>query len=89
MRLIGISGTAKNTGKTTTTIELLNQSCASGARVALTSIGYDGENRDNVTGLPKPRFHLQAGIPFATAADCLRACTAEYEIVHRTGATAN
>jgi hypothetical protein len=80
MLTVGIVGTAKNTGKTTTALCLLDQLNAAGVQMALTSIGYDGENRDGVTGLPKPRFSLQASAWVATAADCLSAGTAVLRI---------
>jgi hypothetical protein len=85
MKTVGFAGTAKNTGKTTTTIEVLRACRSAGLRVALTSIGYDGENRDNVTGLPKPRFQVAPGMVFATAEGCLRACTVKYRILAQTG----
>jgi len=79
MITIGFSGTAKNTGKTTTTLKILDLCYQEGTRVVLTSIGFDGENRDNVTGLPKPRFFLNEGTIFATAEGCLPVCTADYQ----------
>lgn len=85
MITVGFVGTAKNTGKTTTTLEVLEQASRAGLPTALTSIGYDGENRDNVTGLPKPRFFLQEGMIVATATGCLKACTAGIRIHAHTG----
>lgn len=85
MITIGFAGTAKNTGKTTTAVEVINSGFQAGLRCALTSIGYDGENIDNVTGLPKPRFFLPEGALFATAQECLRATTAGYKILQPTG----
>ena len=49
-KAIGILGTAKNTGKTTTFNFLLEWSNLKSIRVGLTSIGYDGEDIDNITG---------------------------------------
>jgi molybdopterin-guanine dinucleotide biosynthesis protein len=80
MRTIGIAGTAKNTGKTTTALEIIQQVRGAGLRHALTSIGYDGEDRDNITGLPKPRYYLPAGSFVATAERCLLASSAGYTI---------
>lgn len=79
MKAIGVAGTAKNTGKTTTALEMIRQSVRAGLRTALTSIGYDGEERDHITALPKPRYHLPRGMLVATAERCLRAGAAEYE----------
>ncbi|KKM12299.1 hypothetical protein SY88_03835 [Clostridiales bacterium PH28_bin88] len=77
---IGVAGTAKNTGKTTTTASLMEGLLARGIRLGLTSIGYDGEKVDNVTGLPKPRLHLRAGDLVATAEKCLQAGSAAIRV---------
>lgn len=84
MRTIGFAGTAKNTGKTTTAAHLLGLAQAHGLRTALTSIGFDGENRDNVTGLPKPRYTLQPGTWIATAENCLARGSARIQRVETT-----
>lgn len=81
---IGIAGTAKNTGKTTTARALLEHFQAAGVPLGLTSIGYDGESTDNVTGLPKPRLYLEAGALVAVAEGCLRAGTAGVKVIDRT-----
>lgn len=80
MQVIGVAGTAKNSGKTTTTASLLG--CwPDPASLALTSIGYDGEIRDNVTGLPKPRLAVSTGSLVVTAEECLRAGSARLSII--------
>lgn len=85
MRKLGIAGTAKNTGKTTTLNVLLAHLCAAKERrVALTSIGYDGETLDNVTGMPKPRILVQPGTFVATAAQCVRTGDAGLRVVEDT-----
>lgn len=85
MRTIGFAGTAKNTGKTTAALHLLELSCAAGYRSALTGIGYDGEALDNVTGLPKPRYFVRRGVYVATAESCLKSGSAGYILRQRTG----
>lgn len=70
-RVVGIAGTAKNTGKTTALNALVAEAHARGAGVAATSIGYDGEAVDNVTGLPKPRIVLHPGALATTARSCV------------------
>jgi hypothetical protein len=80
---VGIVGTAKNTGKTTTLTYLLNN--ISSAKIGLTGIGYDGEEVDNITLLPKPRLFLQKGILAATAEQCIRTSTAKVDIISGTG----
>lgn len=82
--ILGIAGTAKNTGKTTTTNAILACLRKRGIAVFLTSIGYDGENLDNVTGLPKPKIPVEAGDIVATAARCLTAGTAKFERICET-----
>lgn len=84
MRTIGFAGTAKNTGKTTTLLSVIEQMHTRGNKIALTSIGYDGEQRDTITRLPKPRYRLNPGDLVATASDCLRAGTAELKTLETT-----
>lgn len=86
MKTLGIAGTAKNTGKTTTSLELIRQSTSAGLRTALTSIGFDGEEIDNVTGLPKPRYLMPRGSYLATAERCLRRGpgSADFRVVRET-----
>lgn len=84
MITIGFAGTAKNTGKTTTARRVLSILRAVGLKTALTSIGYDGENLDNVTGLPKPRYTGYPGLLAATARDCLKTSTASVRILEQT-----
>ncbi len=85
MKTIGFVGTAKNTGKTTTALHMLKLVSEVGIRTALTSIGYDGENTDHVTGLPKPRYFAEPGTIIATADSCLSFGTAEYTDLQKTG----
>lgn len=82
--ILGIAGTAKNTGKTTTTNAILACLRKRGIAVFLTSIGYDGENLDNVTGLPKPKIPVEPGDIVATAARCLATGTASFERICET-----
>jgi hypothetical protein len=84
MKTIGFAGTAKNTGKTTTALAVIKQAREAGLSVGITSIGFDGENRDNITGLPKPRYTLQTGDLVATADQCLAAGTAQLETLETT-----
>lgn len=85
MITIGFAGTAKNTGKTTTALHMLGLLKEAGYQPALTSIGYDGENKDHVTGLPKPRYSGEPGMIIATAEQCLGYGCAEYQEICRTG----
>ncbi len=83
MRL-GLAGTAKNTGKTTTTAAIIQELRTRGIQFFLTSIGYDGENIDNITGLPKPKLQVEAGDIVVTAEKCLSASTASLKILEQT-----
>lgn len=81
---LGIAGTAKNTGKTTTTAAILNELRSRGINIYLTSIGYDGENLDNITGLPKPKLQVLPGDIVATARKCADTSTAKLKIIDET-----
>lgn len=85
VRTVGIAGTAKNTGKTTT-LSALMACIRQDASIALglTSIGYDGENLDNVTGLPKPRIDVYPGMLAAVSERCLPFSRAKLELLERT-----
>ncbi|KJS21058.1 MAG: hypothetical protein VR72_12110 [Clostridiaceae bacterium BRH_c20a] len=83
--IIGIAGTAKNTGKTTTTSSIMSEvKDNKKLSLGLTSIGYDGEDIDNVTGLPKPRIEVWPGVLVAVAEKCLKVSTAEVEVLEVT-----
>lgn len=82
--ILGIAGTAKNTGKTTTTNEILKEAARKHFRVGLTSIGYDGEDIDHVTNLPKPRVYLEAGNLLAVAENCLKGSKAVIRVLEKT-----
>lgn len=85
MKTLGFAGTAKNTGKTTTALHMLDLITQTGIRTALTSIGYDGENSDHVTGLVKPRYAARPGMTIATADSRLGLGTAKYSQIRSTG----
>ncbi len=85
MLILGIAGTAKNTGKTTATATIMSHAHAAGIGLAVTSIGYDGEAIDNVTGLPKPRLTFQPGMIVATAERCLHLLGDKVDLLASTG----
>jgi hypothetical protein len=82
---IGVVGTAKNTGKTTTLSHLLHGATEQNIRCAVTGIGYDGEEIDTVTMLPKPRLDVPVGTIMTTAEVCLKRSPVGYRIIERTG----
>jgi len=67
MLKLGIAGTAKNTGKTTVATKIISALDSKEVHFGLTSIGYDGEDFDTVTGLPKPKYLLPEHTLVATA----------------------
>lgn len=81
MIAIGFAGTAKNTGKTTAALAVLEQAQRAGLHLGLTSIGYDGEAVDHITGLPKPRYLAPAGTLVTTARDVLNNGTAQLQLL--------
>lgn len=64
---VAIVGMEKNTGKTTCLNYVMNRLYDRGARIALTSIGVDGEERDVLYDTPKPRIILHKGMIFVTS----------------------
>ncbi len=66
-RSISIFGMEKNTGKTETLNYIIRRLNAYQHRVALTSIGIDGEKSDQVTQTPKPEIVVPEGMLFVTS----------------------
>jgi len=64
---VAIVGMAKNTGKTTCLNYVIQRLKEEGRRIALTSIGVDGEERDVLYDTPKPRIVLHDGMVFITS----------------------
>ncbi|MBS4034425.1 MAG: hypothetical protein KGZ85_08180 [Ignavibacterium sp.] len=87
MKTIGVIGTAKNTGKTTTLSFLLKGFHSKGLNLAVTGIGYDGEEIDNITNLPKPRLYFEKDTILATSEKCLNNTDALFNIIAETSQT--
>jgi len=85
MRVIGFAGTAKNTGKTTTLVEAIKYFAENQKKLFITGIGYDGEDFDNLTGLPKPRVLVPEGAIVATALPLLESSDANFTNLKDTG----
>lgn len=66
-RSLSIVGMEKNTGKTVCLNYVLERLHHEGARVAVTSIGIDGERTDQVYGSAKPEIILYEGMWFITS----------------------
>ena len=66
-RSVAIVGLAKNTGKTECLNYILRHVKDAGRRVALTSIGIDGESLDQVSQTPKPEIKVYEDMVFVIA----------------------
>lgn len=81
-RRIAVTGLSKNAGKTTVLGRLA--AAFSGERMALSSVGLDGETVDLVTGTGKPLVRAEAGTLVASAEKLLPLCSATREILDLT-----
>lgn len=82
---LALAGMCKNAGKTTVLNRVLWELGEAGCKVALTSIGRDGETEDVATGTHKPRIYVEEGTIFATASDLLANCDTSTEILALSG----
>ncbi len=64
---LSIVGLEKNTGKTECLNYILKRLPLQDYKVAVTSIGIDGETTDKVTSTPKPDIYFKEGYYFATS----------------------
>jgi len=85
MTSVAIVGMAKNVGKTVTLNYLVKQAIRQGLCLGLTSVGRDGEKRDEVFHTPKPRIFAPAGCLLATARGTLKHCEIDIEMIKDTG----
>ena len=81
-RCVAIIGMEKNAGKTTVLNHLLSRRPP--IIQAITSIGYDGEDTDQVTGTEKPAIYVGCGTLVATANGLLGACDFTRELLRFT-----
>ncbi len=65
---VAFLGLAKNVGKTTALVAVLEELHRVGRTAGVSSAGRDGENFDAITGEPKPRFRVWPGQRVASAA---------------------
>ncbi|MEG1528525.1 MAG: hypothetical protein RR248_02235 [Clostridia bacterium] len=80
--VVSVVGMCKNAGKTTVLNKLIEQ--YRGERLALTSVGRDGESQDVVTNTIKPKIYVNKGVMFATASELLPFCHITKEIIYTT-----
>lgn len=85
MTTLAVMGMTKNTGKTVCLNHLLAQAHAQGVAVGITSIGRDGEDRDQVFMIPKPPVLVWPGSLVATARDTLLRAKVRWKQIGTTG----
>lgn len=85
MSTLAVMGMTKNTGKTVALNHLLAQAAAAQVAVGVTSIGRDGEDRDQVFFVPKPPVRVWPGTLVATARDTLQRAKVRYQLIDATG----
>lgn len=78
-RTLSIIGLEKNTGKTTTLNFIMR--ALKNKKLAITSIGRDGEEKDVVTFTHKPRIYVKAGTLIATAKSMILKSDATLKII--------
>lgn len=64
---LSIVGLEKNVGKTECLNYILSRLPLQARKVAVTSIGIDGESKDQVTATKKPEIYLREGVLFSTS----------------------
>ena len=80
---VTVIGLCKNAGKTTALCRLMAE--LADERLAVTSVGRDGERTDVVTGTEKPEIWVRSGTLFATAKGLLPLCDVTVEVAAVTG----
>lgn len=83
-KIISVVGMAKNSGKTVTLNELIEEATDNNLRLGITSIGRDGEKQDIVTFTEKPLIYINEGTLIATAEEIFNVCEANLEILEIT-----
>lgn len=84
---VAVMGLAKNTGKTVTLNQLIEESMDHEVVLGLSSIGRDGERTDVVMQSEKPTIFAPAGTLLATALGTLAAAEAKVEVLRTTDFT--
>jgi hypothetical protein len=84
---LAVMGMSKNTGKTVALNHLLAQAANAGVAVGVTSIGRDGEERDQVFFIPKPPILVWPGTIVATARTTLQRTKVRWKLLGSTDIT--
>ncbi|MCL2008678.1 MAG: hypothetical protein FWG77_11415 [Treponema sp.] len=81
MKSLSLIGMSKNSGKTTVLNALLEFYSKRGIKLALSSVGRDGEDEDILTSTGKPKIFVDEGTLFATVSSLLPLCDITKEIL--------
>ncbi|MFO7814190.1 MAG: hypothetical protein R6V14_00360 [Halanaerobiales bacterium] len=81
IKTVSIIGLAKNTGKTVTLNQLIEELYLKSYQIGVLSYGRDGENIDLITGKKKPPVKVYPGIYFVTAQRALKDTDLKYKKV--------
>ncbi len=84
MSTLAVMGMTKNTGKTVAMNHVLAQAATAQVEVGLTSIGRDGEDRDQVFFNPKPPIMVWPGTLVATARETLQRAKVRWKLIDST-----
>jgi hypothetical protein len=84
MSTLAVMGMTKNTGKTVAMNHVLAQAAAAQVEVGVTSIGRDGEDRDQVFFNPKPPIMVWPGTLVATARETLQRAKVRWKLIDST-----
>jgi hypothetical protein len=85
LQTVAVMGMTKNTGKTVCLNHLLAHAHNAGRAMGITSIGRDGEARDEVFAIPKPPVLVPPGCLVATARDTLVRARLRVRLLGATG----
>lgn len=80
-RSLAITGLEKNTGKTECLNYIIDRIKDTGNRIAVTSVGLDGESADQLTATHKPDITLHEGMVFVTSEKHFRQVNLQAEIL--------
>jgi hypothetical protein len=84
MTILAVMGMTKNTGKTVALNHVLSQAAAAQVDIGVTSIGRDGEDRDQVFFNPKPPILVWPGTLVATARETLQRAKVRWKLIDST-----
>lgn len=83
-KIISVVGMSKNSGKTVTLNQLIDEAMERDIRIGITSTGRDGENQDLVTNTEKPMIYVDEGTLIATTEGTFKYTEAKLEILEVT-----